>query len=105
MRTIAATYTPVLTKTIALLSGIIVLAIFFYGFFLLEAVAHAASLTASTRDIRTQTAAVSKLEEQYLSRTKDMTRERAQELGFVAPSSVSTVYATKAAQSLSVRSN
>ncbi len=105
MRSIAITYTPVLTKSIAVLAAITALSIFLYGFFLLEAVAHAAALTDTSREIRTSMTTVSQLEEQYLSLTKDVTRERATELGFVAPANVSTVFANAAARSLSVRGN
>ena len=105
MRSIALTYTPHLTRTIAILASALMLSVFLYGFFLLEAVAHAASLTDATHSIRSLQGEVSKLEEQYLSATKDITRERAAELGFVAPISVSTVFAVNPAKSLLVRNN
>lgn len=105
MRSIALTYTPHLGKLMAFFAVVIALSLFMYGFFLLEAVAHAASLTDVTRSIRTHTLEVSKLEELYLEATKGITLDRAQSLGFVAPEAISTVFANATTRSLSVRSN
>jgi hypothetical protein len=105
MRSIALTYTPYLGKVMAVFAVTIALSLFLYGFFLLEAVAHAASLTDTTRSIHARTSEVSKLEEHYLEATKGITLERAKGLGFVAPAAVSTIFANATTRSLSVRGN
>lgn len=108
MKSLAIRYTPHLNRTIALLACVVAISMIAYGFFLLEAVAHTASLTNATRSVRTHMTHVSQLEEQYLSATKELTREKAQELGFVNPDSaqVSTVFADNVIPpTLSVRTN
>ena len=108
MKTIALTYTPHVKRTIAFLSCLIAISMIAYGFFLLEAVAHTAALAEATRAVRTHMTKVSLLEENYLSATKNITKEKAKELGFVEPdpANVSTLFAKNGdASSLSVRTN
>ena len=79
------------------------LCLFLYAFFLLEAVAHTASRTQAQAKIHHYTSELSGLEETYLSATRDMTLDRARELGFVTPTEVSTVYVTDPSRALSLR--
>jgi len=79
------------------------LCLFLYGFFLLEAVAHTAHRTQAQRQIQTYTSKLSTLEETYLTASKDMTLGRAQELGYVPPKQIATVYVTDPAHALSMR--
>ncbi len=98
-------YQAYLARAYAALVGVIVLSVFLYATFLLLAVAHTASRTTADRQVGVLTAQVADLEMQYLSSAKDLTLERAQTLGFVTPANgtVSTVYATAASRSLSLR--
>ena len=86
----------------ALLACICAASVFLYGVFLLEAVAHAAARTSAQRHIREINAQLGTLEAQYLSQTQVLTPAKAQELGFVAPLSISTVFVSTA-RSLSLR--
>ena len=104
MKSIAITYTPVLNKVSALLAGLIALSVLLYGVFLLEAVANTAKRTAAEKQVRDLTAQTGALEAQYLALTQEMTPERAQELGFVTPKDVTTVYAVAPSQALGYRS-
>lgn len=90
-------------RAVALLSAVIVVCAFLYGFFLLEAVSHAASQAQARREIVSLSSKLGQLQSQYLSATKALTPERARALGFVTPSSVATVYAD--AQTLSLSRN
>ena len=100
MYKIALIYTPHLTRAAAMLGGIIGLSLFLYSVFLLEAVAHTATRAQAQSEIHTTTSRLSTLEAQYLSLTGGMTEAKAEELGFVRPTEVSTVFATNAAHSL-----
>lgn len=102
MRAIAITYTPHLQRSMALMGAVCALCLFIYGFFLLEAVAHTASRTEAQGKIESYTSKLSTLEETYLSATRNMTLDRAKELGFVSPH-VSTVYVSDPAHALSMR--
>lgn len=103
IRVIAAAYTPHLKTSAAVLGAVAALSLFLYGFFLLEAVAHTASRTQAEAQIHSYNSKLSSLEEAYLSDTRDMTLDRASELGFVTPKEVSTVYVSNPAQGLSLR--
>lgn len=92
-----------LGRITALLAFVCAAAILLYGVFLLEAVAHAASQTAAQRHIGQISAELSDLEAQYLLYSQGLTKERAAAMGFVAPKEVTTVFATAAAQALSLR--
>jgi len=81
--------------------ALIVLSAFAYGFFLLEAVSHAASQAEARREIVALSSKVGTLQSQYLSATKALTPERARAMGFVAPEHVAVVYATEHTLSLS----
>ncbi len=105
LNAIAITYTPHLSRATAIFGAVIALSLFLYGFFLLEAVAHTASRTQAQRKIESLTSSLSTLEQKYLSRTKDMTLDRAYALGFVTPESVSTVYASGPARTLTLRTD
>ncbi len=101
MKTLALTYTPYLNRLMATLAGIMALSLFLYGVFLLEAVAHTASRTEAERQIARYTSELSALETKYLTLTKDITLERAYEMGLEKPARVTTVYAGTDALSVS----
>lgn len=86
----------------ALLAMLCAVSALLYGIFLLEAVAHAAGLTTAERQINTVNQQLGLLEAQYLAQTVALTPERAQALGFVVPTDISTVVATAQSSSLSV---
>lgn len=88
-------------RAVALLAAVVVVCAFLYGFFLLEAVSHAASQASARREIASLSAKVGSLQAQYLAATKALTPERARALGFVAPSDVVVVYADAGGLSLS----
>jgi len=102
MHTIARTHTPHLTRATALFAGVIVLSVFLYGFFLLEAVGNTAQRTHAEREIRALTSSLSSLEQGYLAHTRKVTLARAQELGFVVPAKVTTVFMSADSQALSL---
>jgi len=102
MNTVALVYQDHLSKIIAALAGLVVVALFLYGFFLLEAVMHTASRADAEVEIHATNSRLSILESQYLSLTRTMTPARAQELGFAPPASVSTVFSTAVTHSLSL---
>lgn len=82
-------------RIVAALVALIVVCAFLYGFFLLEAVSHAAAQAQARRDIAELSGKVGELQARYLDATKALTPERAQALGFVTPQHVATVYATE----------
>jgi hypothetical protein len=96
-----ALYHIYVRRCVALLAAIVVVSAFLYGFFLLEAVSHAASQAKVRRDIAGLSSKVAMLQAQYLSATKAITPERARVLGFVAPTAVATVYTGESGLSLS----
>ena len=79
------------------------ISVFLYGFLLLEAVAHAAARTNAERQMQSLTLKLNELETEYLNATQALTPSRAAALGFVAPTAVTTVFATAASRSLSLR--
>ncbi len=96
-----ALYHLYVRRAVALFVAVIAVSAFLYGFFLLEAVSHAASQAQARRDIVALSSKVGKLQSQYLSATKALTPERARAMGFVAPEHVAVVYADGAAHTLS----
>ncbi len=96
-----ALYHLYVRRAVAALVAVIVVCAFAYGFFLLEAVSHAASQAEARREIVALSSKVGSLQSQYLSATKALTPERARALGFVSPTQVAVVYATQQALSLS----
>lgn len=88
-----ALYHLYVRRAVASLVAFIVVCAFMYGFFLLEAVSHAAKHAEARREIASLSSKVGGLQSQYLSATKALTPERARALGFVAPVHTSTVYA------------
>ncbi len=88
-------------RAVAGLVAVIALSAFAYGFFLLEAVSHAASQAEARREVSSLSSKVGRLQSQYLSATKALTPERARSLGFVAPEHVAVVYADNDVLSLS----
>jgi outer membrane murein-binding lipoprotein Lpp len=100
MRTIALTYTPIVHRAIVILSGVVVLAMFFYGFFLLEAVANTAKRASAEHQVSDLTSKVSQLEEQYLRETSDLTVEQAEAMGLEIPKQVTTVFADAPSKAL-----
>lgn len=103
MYSFALTYTSRLKKIFVLLAVVVALSVVVYGIFLLEAVGNTADRARAEREIRALTSRVSNLEQTYLSKTREMTLERALEMGLVAPTSVSTIYASKNSPALSLR--
>ncbi len=91
-----------LTRTIALLGMCCTLSVFLYGIFLLMAVTHTASRTAAERQINKISAHLGDIEMAYLTQQKALTPERAAELGFVKPQSVSTVFASAGSKTLTL---
>ena len=85
------------------LVAVIAMSAFAYGFFLLEAVSHAASQAQARREVSKLSSQVGQLQSQYLSATKALTPERARSLGFVAPEHVAVVYADADTLSLSLK--
>jgi len=85
-------YQPYIPRVIAFLAVVCALCAFIYGFFLLEAVAHAAARDSAESQIQTITKKLSALEAQYLAATQSLTPARAQELGYVVPQSVTAVF-------------
>lgn len=83
------TYTP---KAIAALAGIAGIGVFLYGALLLGAVAHTAARTSAEKQIRSISASVSSLENEFLTETRSLGPERAAAMGFVSPAAVATVY-------------
>jgi glucose uptake protein GlcU len=102
MYKVANQYTPYLTRAAAILGGIIALSLLLYGIFLLEAVAHTASRAQAESQIHKSTLALATLQQQYLVLTKEITENKAQELGFVVPKNVTTVFAMSDAHPLSL---
>lgn len=100
MKSIAITYTPHLTRLSAIFAGVIALSALLYGIFLLEAVANTAKRASAEHQIAALTGKVSYLEAQYLTRTREITLESAQALGYVTLKSVTTVYANAAQHTL-----
>ena len=104
MKSIAITYTPYLAKTSAALAAVIALSVLLYGIFLLEAVANTAKRSSAERQVRDLTSRVGLLEGEYLAHTRALTPQLAQEMGFVSPTSITTVFAAAGARSLSASS-
>ena len=100
---IALTYQPLLSRAAVVLACLCAISCFLYGVFLLEAVAHTAARASADRQVQTLSVQLGDLESQYLASTEALTPERAQALGFVTPTSVTTVYADAASRSLSLR--
>lgn len=86
-------YNTYFSRFIALLAGIAGIAVFLYGALLLGAVSHTAARTYAEREVRTVSVAVSSMENEFLTKTKSLSPERAAAMGFVAPASAATVYA------------
>jgi hypothetical protein len=98
-----ALYHLYVRRAVAALVALIVLSAFAYGFFLLEAVSHAASQASARREVAQLSSKVGQLQSQYLSATKALTPDLARSLGFVAPVHLATVYASADNLSLSLK--
>ena len=96
----AAEYDVYLGRAAAALATLCALSVFLYGTFLLMAVAHTAARTDAQKQIVEVSSHLSELEMQYLSITRTLTPERAQSLGFVAPTTVVTVFTAPTATAL-----
>lgn len=96
-----ALYHSHVRRAVALLVAVIAVSAFLYGFFLLEAVSHAASQAEARREIAALSSKVGSLQSRYLAATRTLTPERASAMGFVAPEAVATVYAAEAILTLS----
>ena len=94
-------YTP---KVIAALAGIAGISVFLYGALLLGAVSHTAARTSAEKQMRSVSASVSSLENEFLIETKLLSPERAAAMGFVAPAAVATVYASASSLTLAAPS-
>lgn len=80
-------------RIIAVCAGIAGVSVFLYGALLLGAVSHTAARTSMEKETRALNASISLLEGEFLNETKALSRDRAAQLGFVAPKDVATVYA------------
>lgn len=96
-------YQLYLSRTIALLMGVCALSVFFYLVFLMLAVGHTASRTASQDAIDALTVDVSSLETSYLRDMETITPARATELGYVLPKDVTPVFAQDSGHALSLQ--
>lgn len=96
-------YQLYLSRAIAALIGICALSVFFYLVFLMLAVEHTASRTASRDKVDRLTVEVSALETSYLHDMERLTPSRASELGLVTPKEVTPVYAQDARAPLSLQ--
>jgi hypothetical protein len=96
-----ALYHLYVRRAVAALVAVIVVSTFMYGFFLLEAVSHAASQASARREVAELSSKVGELQSKYLDATKALTPDLARELGFVSPVHVATVYASADTLSLS----
>jgi hypothetical protein len=103
MYRIAIKTSPYLGRAMAGFASIVALSVFLYGIFLLEAVGNTAERSSAERQIHSLTTKVGSLEAAYLEKTKDMTLARAQSLGFVKASQVTTVFANASSRSLTLR--
>ncbi len=96
-------YQLYLSRSIAALIGLCALSVFFYLVFLMLAVEHTASRTASQNKIDALTVEVSSLETSYLHDMEALTPGHAAELGFVTPTNVTPVFAQDGGHSLSLQ--
>jgi len=96
-------YQLYLSRAIAALIGICALSVFLYVVFLMLAVGHTASRTASRDAIDKLTVEVSALESSYLRDMESITPARASELGFVTPTDVTPVFAQDTRAPLSLQ--
>lgn len=92
-----------LSRTMALLVGVCALSVFLYVVFLMLAVEHTASRSASREHMDALTVEVSALETSYLQDMEKITPSRATELGFVTATDVVPVYAGDARAPLSLQ--
>lgn len=94
-----------LTRAVAVLAGVCAVAVFLYGTFLLLAVSHTAARSTAQKQIGVVTAHVGSLEMQYLTLTKELTPQRAADLGFVTPAKAAhaTIFASASTRSLSLK--
>ena len=97
-----ALYNQYARSAFALLACACAVSVFLYGFFLLEAVGHTASRARAGEAIKELKSNLSQVENKYLAATQSLTPTRAKELGFVAPSSVTAVYATDVVELLTL---
>ncbi len=88
-----AVYNLYVSRSLTIMAMLCTLSVFLYGIFLLMAVTHTASRTAAERHISKLSVKSGDVEAHYLAEQRSLTPERAQELGFVKPKTVSTVYA------------
>ena len=93
-RAIAIAYTPRLHRAAALMAAVVACALLLYGIFLLEAVSSTAKRADAGRENKALTAELSTMQARYLAYTKEVSPERAERLGFVKPTEVSTVFAS-----------
>jgi hypothetical protein len=92
-RAFALTYTPYVTRIIALCAIGIALSLFLYGIFLLEAVAHTAARAEAESSAVKVGAQLASLEMEYLEYARALTPQDAVDLGYTEPVAISTVYA------------
>lgn len=91
-----------LSRMIVVLGVCCTLSVFLYGIFLLMAVTHTASRTEAERQINKISAHLGDIEMTYLTQQKALTPQRAAELGFVKPLTVSTVFASAGSKTLTL---
>ncbi|HVY72911.1 MAG TPA: hypothetical protein VG984_02600 [Candidatus Paceibacterota bacterium] len=98
-----ALYQLWLSRSIAALAAVCALSVFLYGVFLMLAVEHTAARTALQTQVDTIVLHLSTLETEYLQQTRELSPERAAELGFVAPTETAAVFTNSDARSLSLK--
>jgi len=89
-------------RVTAFFGVVIAVSALLYGVFLLLAVEHTASRAKMESAVRALSSELGTLQSQYLAATRELTRERAQELGFVVPNAAATVYASAPSRVLSL---
>ena len=95
-----ALYNRYSSRLIAILAVTCAVSVFFYGAFLLMAVAHAAELRTIEDTLMTLESESSALQSEYLLKTKALTLQHARDLGFVEPTAQTTVAAGDAGLSV-----
>lgn len=91
-----------LKGTMALLATVIFTSVVLYGALLLLAVSHTAARAQMEEKMQQIASRVGALEADYFEIARTITLQRAQELGFVAPSVSDTVFATAASKALTL---
>lgn len=90
-------------RVMAVSAAVFALSAFMYGAFLLTAVERTAGRASAEESIQNLTVELASLQSRYLAETRNLTPERAQELGLITPSQSTTLFAEAQAPTLSLR--